>query len=179
VAERAAHELYYWEPAPEVGSRVSFGVAIHRGCRKRVVANPNDSAFKRRWRPRHGKQPAALHSGADTSDQLFEDWFDPIESGVRERVRHFIESMIEAELEEAFLRPRYGRLAKTEDMPGEDLVGLRGHRHGHRSRSLAGTFGQVEISVPRARLKTPDGKTMSGRAVCCRPISGARRQPTR
>jgi putative transposase len=102
---------------------------------------------------------AALHSGADTSAQLFENWFDPIESGVRDRVRHFIESMIEAELEEAFSRPRYGRLAKAGDAPGEDPVGLRGHRHGRRPRSLVGTFGQVEISVPRARLKAPDGKT--------------------
>jgi len=33
------------------------------------------------------------------------------------------------------------------------------HRHGHRSRSLLGTFGQVEIAMPRARLNTPEGQT--------------------
>jgi putative transposase len=33
------------------------------------------------------------------------------------------------------------------------------HRHGHRSRSLTGTFGRTEIEVPRARLDGPDGQT--------------------
>jgi len=96
------------------------------------------------------------HSGAETSAQLFHDWFDPIESGVRDRVRNFIESMIEAELEEALSRPRYGRPAKVEE---DRPASLNGHRHGHRSRSLMGTFGPVKIEVPRARLNTPDGKT--------------------
>jgi transposase-like protein len=36
---------------------------------------------------------------------------------------------------------------------------VSGHRHGHRSRTLLGTFGQVKIEVPRARLDAPDGKT--------------------
>ena len=36
---------------------------------------------------------------------------------------------------------------------------VTGHRHGRRSRSLLGTFGQVTIAVPRARLNTPDGAT--------------------
>src|SRR5207253_2618824 len=38
-------------------------------------------------------------------------------------------------------------------------VGVTGHRHGHRSRSLMGTFGRTEIAVPRARLDGPDGQT--------------------
>jgi hypothetical protein len=38
-------------------------------------------------------------------------------------------------------------------------VGVIGHRHGHRSRSLMGTFGRTEIEVPRARPDGPDGKT--------------------
>ena len=104
-------------------------------------------------------KPAVPHSGDGASTQLFEDWFDPIESGVRNQVRQFIEGMIEAELEEALSRPRYRRSAKTAGEPGEPPGGLRGHRHGHRSRSLMGTFGPVEIGVPRARLNTSDGKT--------------------
>src|ERR1700730_14366258 len=40
---------------------------------------------------------------------LFDDWFDPIEDGVRERVRGFIETMLEKELDGALSRPRYGR----------------------------------------------------------------------
>jgi hypothetical protein len=34
-------------------------------------------------------QPAA-----DTAVYLFDDWFDPIEAGVRDRVREFIQAMI-------------------------------------------------------------------------------------
>jgi putative transposase len=102
---------------------------------------------------------AALHSTTWTSAQLFDDWFDPIEMGVRAQVRSFIEGMIEAELETALSRRRYGRSATTKDEADSAPAGLSGHRHGHRSRSLMGTFGRVEIRVPRARLMTADGKT--------------------
>lgn len=37
---------------------------------------------------------------------LFDDWFDPIEACVRERVREFIGAMIEDELDATLLRPR-------------------------------------------------------------------------
>ena len=104
-------------------------------------------------------KPIALHSEAETSAQLFHDWFDPIEMGVRAQVRGFIEGMIEAELETVLSRPRYGRPTKTRDVADNVPAGLSGHRHGHRSRSLMGTFGQVQISVPRARLMSADGKT--------------------
>src|SRR6266852_2835275 len=105
-------------------------------------------------------KPVALHSEAETSAQLFHDWFDPIEMGVRSQVRGFIEGMIEAELETVLSRPRYGRPTKTRDAADNVPAGLSGHRHGHRSRSLMGTFGQVQISVPRARLMNADGKTI-------------------
>src|SRR5260370_1444455 len=84
---------------------------------------------------------AALHSAAWTSAQLFDDWFDPIEMGVRDRVRSFIEGMIEAELEEALSRPRYSRPAKTRDGADSVPAGLSGHRHGHRSISLLVVLG--------------------------------------
>jgi putative transposase len=109
-------------------------------------------------------KPAALHSEGGPSAQLFDSWFDPIETSVRDRVRSFIEGMIEAELETALSRPRYGRPAKTKNESDDVPAGLNGHRHGHRSRSLLGTFGQVEISVPRARLMAADGKTSEWRS---------------
>src|SRR5207247_4314729 len=56
-------------------------------------------------------------------------------------------------------RSRYGRRAKSPSGDAEEAAGVSGHRHGHRSRSLLGTFGQVNVDVPRARLNTPDGKT--------------------
>ena len=99
-----------------------------------------------------------MHSAACASEQLFENWFDPIEMGVRTRVRSFIEELIEAELEEALSRPRYGRAARSE-VEGDVAPGFRGHRHGRRSRTLMGTFGRVEVKVPRARLTAADGKT--------------------
>jgi len=107
----------------------------------------------------HNTKPDALHSTACASEQLFDDWFDPIELGVRTRVRGFIEELIEAELEEALSRPRYGRAARAGAGNGDVAPNVSGHRHGHRSRSLMGTFGRVEIKVPRARLTAADSKT--------------------
>src|SRR6266480_5816826 len=49
---------------------------------------------------------------AETAVYLFDDWFDPIETCVRDRVREFIQAMIQGELDATLLRPRYGRLAK-------------------------------------------------------------------
>ena len=44
----------------------------------------------------------------------------------------------------------------------------KGHRHGHGSRSLLGTFGRVEIAVPRARLDTAEGKTTEWKSTALR-----------
>ena len=111
---------------------------------------------------------SALQSPAATAVQLLDDWFDPIEAGLRDRVREFIQTMIESELEAALSRPRYGRRAKTPDEDLEEPNGITGHRHGHRSRSLLGTFGRVEIAVPRARLDTAEGKTTEWRSTALR-----------
>ena len=88
---------------------------------------------------------------------LFTDWVDTIEDGVRRRVRGFIETMLEEELDAALSRPRYGR-RKVIDGVGESIVGCR---HGHRQRTLTGTFGKTQILVPRAHLACAgeDGKT--------------------
>jgi putative transposase len=91
----------------------------------------------------------------ETAAHLFDNWFDTIESGVRERVRGFIEELIRCELDAALARPRYGR-AKNADSGPANLVG---HRHGSRTRSLTGSFGKTELTVPRARLQTRDGNT--------------------
>jgi len=39
---------------------------------------------------------------------LFDNWFDPIEDGVRTRVRGFIETMLEEELDEPYPVPAMG-----------------------------------------------------------------------
>jgi putative transposase len=91
-------------------------------------------------------------------EKLFDNWFDPIETELRTKVRGFIEAMIEEELETALARPRYGRQS---GLPTGDDVGapIAGHRHGRRIRSLTGTFGRTEIAVPRARIFGQDRKT--------------------
>jgi putative transposase len=99
--------------------------------------------------------PCLPQSGIETTERLFDNWFDPIEAGLRERAREFLQAMLEAELEEVLARPRYARKRRS----GDSSAAVTGHRHGHRSRSLTGTFGKVEIAVPRARLNTGDGKT--------------------
>jgi len=109
-----------------------------------------------------------LQPGAETSVYLFDNWFDPIEAGLRDRVREFIHAMFEGELDTALSRPRYARHAKPPSGEAEGAVCATGHRHGHRSRSLLGSFGQVEIEVPRARLNTADGKTTEWKSKALR-----------
>ncbi len=97
--------------------------------------------------------------------QLFDDWFDPIETEVRARAREFIEELIRGELDAVLARPRYGR---HQTAGSEASAGVAGHRHGSRTRSLTGTFGPIEIAVPRARLDTADGKTTEWRSSALR-----------
>ena len=73
------------------------------------------------------------------------DWFDPLEEAVRLQVRSFIEELLEEELEAALGRGRYERHGTAS-----------GHRHGRRPRQLVTTFGPLELSVPRARLRDAD-----------------------
>jgi hypothetical protein len=103
--------------------------------------------------------PCLPQAGIECNVHLFDNWFDPIESGLRTRVRDFLQAMLEAELDEALGRSRYVRRPTSPRADSEAAPALTGHRHGHRFRSLLGTFGKVEISVPRARLSTADGGT--------------------
>ena len=97
-------------------------------------------------------------AGDVADEKLFDNWFDPVETGLRAKVRGFIETMIEEELDTALSRPRYGRRLEltAADKAAAPIVG---HRHGHRMRSLTGTFGPTQIAVPRARIIGEDGKT--------------------
>ena len=77
-----------------------------------------------------------------------EGWFDAIEAGVRDRIRGFIESMLEEELTTALGRERYRRGGEA-----------AGYRHGVRHRQILGSFGPLEITVPRGRMPKPGGGT--------------------
>lgn len=84
--------------------------------------------------------------------------FDPLEDGVRQRVRFFIEAILEEELEAALGRSRYERACD----------GARGHRNGHRERQVIGTFGAETVKVPRARLVDDAGQAGEWRSEALR-----------
>ena len=105
-------------------------------------------------------------------------WRDQLETSVRDHVRDFIEELVEAELRAFLGRGRYVRKpASTEARTAAEVQaglgneepaatpaptlddGVRGHRNGRRKRTIMGTFGKLTVSVPRARLDRPDGKT--------------------
>src|ERR1700730_11198560 len=86
-------------------------------------------------------------SKIETTGQLFDNWFDPIEAGLRDRAREFLQAMFEAELEEVLARSRYARHAKPSSSDSEAAAAVTGHRHGHRSRSrmiYAATCEEIE-----------------------------------
>jgi transposase-like protein len=85
-----------------------------------------------------------------------EAWFDPIEAVIRDRVRGFIEELLEQELTQALGRTRHER------SDGE----ATGYRNGTRERQLLGSFGRIEIRVPRARMvNAENGSTQEWRTA--------------
>src|SRR5262245_28969054 len=80
-------------------------------CEQVVVVSP---AFERRIGDHAMKSISTKFDSsppvADTAVYLFGDWFDPIEAAVRDRVRGFIQAMIEGELDEKECLIRFIRL---------------------------------------------------------------------
>jgi putative transposase len=79
----------------------------------------------------------------ESSEFLGTEGFDPIEVMIRDRVRGFIEELVEAELDDALGRSRYQR-------PGIADMTRRpaGYRHGRRERQLLGSFAYSEAKRP-------------------------------
>ena len=113
----------------------------------------------------HTTKPDSSQPTPEMAVDLFDRWFDPIETALRARAREFIEELIRGELDTVLARPRYGRSQMVGD---EESADVTGHRHGSRTRSLTGTFGRIEIAVPRARLNTTDGKTTEWKSKALR-----------
>ncbi len=90
-------------------------------------------------------QPAA-----ETAVYLFDHWFDPIEAGLRDRVREFIHAMIEGELDMALSRPRYARHAKPSSGQAAGAVGA-GHRTNPLTRERAAHLCQSKFVAPASR----------------------------
>src|SRR5438067_3263695 len=110
-------------------------------------------------------KPDSSQPAAEMAVDLFDNWFDPIETEVRARAHEFIEELIRGELDAVLARPRYER---SQMASNEGRAGIAGHRHGSRTRSLTGTFGPIEIAVPRARLSTSEGKTSEWKSQALR-----------
>ena len=91
-----------------------------------------------------------MRNGIMRSTDLLEGggWLDPLEQQVRGGVRQFLQELIEQEVTEALGRLRHGR-----------AEGAKGYRHGHRPRTVIGSFGRVELSMPRARVRGEDGRS--------------------
>ena len=122
------------------------------------VLTPADSALERRKGDHAMMKNTTKTAAVAAGTMLFDDWFDPIEDAVRETVRSVIETIMEEELDDKSpSRPRYGRQKAAGSIA--DAAPSVGSRHGHRTRTLTGTFGKTEIGVPRARIKGEDGKT--------------------
>jgi putative transposase len=51
-------------------------------------------------------------------------WFDPIEAMIRDRVRGFIENLVEAELDGAIGRSRYQRAGATNGRAEQPAIGM-------------------------------------------------------
>src|SRR6516225_11008484 len=91
----------------------------------------------------------------EAAPQPFDDWFDPIETAVRERAREFIEEMIRSELDVALARPRYKRSKKA---GREGAPGITGHRHG----DLCPPAQRLPDQVQHPDLVVPAGLVLVG-----------------
>src|SRR3954469_22934055 len=152
-------------------SRLGMGCRRGGGWNVRAAESPVCSAnHDRRWSAGgdHAMTTditSPVTDAAETKGFLSEDWFDPLEAGGRTRIRSFIEELLKAELEAALGRKRYARGKTPETEPSAEAARslVSGHRHGHRERTLMGTFGAVTVCVPRARLATSEGGTKEWR----------------
>src|SRR5208283_360760 len=92
-----------------------------------------------RWTGDHAMTKDTTKASAVGADiMLFDNWFDAIEDGVRARVRGFIGTMLEEELDEALSRPRYGR-RKARDNNGPASSARMARRASGRANRFAPT----------------------------------------
>src|ERR1700733_671272 len=93
---------------------------------------------------------------------LCDDWFDPLETGVRTRIRGFIEEVLEAELARALGRDRYERPRRGDgDSPG-------GRRRLPAWPSGTGSDGNLWVdNGPCAAGAASDPRWQDGRVAEC------------
>lgn len=84
----------------------------------------------------------------------FNAWIDPLEQALRQGMQHYLRELLEQEVNEALGRLRYRQGDAT-----------KGYRHGHRARTVIGTFGRLTVDVPRARINAEAGNTREFRSA--------------
>src|SRR5204863_2534441 len=80
-------------PPQERRGAVAGLVGIEGGVVSGVINLESSGVEAPDWRPRHDEHTTKLESSqpaAETAVHLFDHWFDPIEAGLRDRVREFI-----------------------------------------------------------------------------------------
>ena len=112
----------------------------------------------------HTTKPDSSQPAAEMAVDLFDNWFDPIETAVRARARDFIEELIRGELDAVLVRPRYGRsqMAGDEASAGvtSDAAPLRADRSGILASSLSWLRSIVSSVI--------SGATPCGSLALCR-----------
>src|SRR5512143_1596786 len=105
----------------------------------------------------------------ETTLFLGEAWSDPIEAGIRDRIRVFIEELIEEELAAALGRERYERRRRDGGIRGieaTDGVPLSGHRHATASDGSPAPLARSRSPFHGRALAPLRAGPMSGRARC-------------
>ena len=80
---------------------------------------------------------------------------DTIEARMRARIRATLETIVEEELEAALGAGRSARVGSTR----------QGYRHGTRERTLTTSLGPTTFTMPRARVRAPDGTASEWRST--------------
>ena len=110
----------------------------------------------------------AENTSAGSSDFLGAGWFDPIEVAIRDRVRGFIEELVEAELDEALGRSRYQRPGTADQAGGS--AGYSAWAAGTPvARFIRPGDDQRAASTAEQRRRDAAG---NGTAKCCHAMRG-------
>jgi putative transposase len=95
-----------------------------------------------------------MENGITATAPTPERWDDPLLATIRPVIRAAIEDAIEQELAVWLGAARYERVAER-----------LGYRNGVQHRELGTPLGQVPLTVPRARLRSPEGGTREWRSA--------------
>ena len=107
-----------------------------------------------------------LQSEAETRVHLLDNWFDAIEVGLRERIREFIQAMIESELETALAR-KTGRIAAVRNTGRDRLSRVEAVIRNQRFLPLMIDPCSLLGQALRQQLTRSPSQYMYGRIVSC------------